>query len=128
MINVIDISQFRVKLKATIHTSGRLGFTKDTADFLGLSSLPYVLFANDDEDPEQLYMALVDEELPNSMKVNVSGKYFYIQTNLLFDNLGYDYKKKTIMFDLIREPKYDEVLSGKTYRMNVRYGKNKKTK
>ena len=128
MISIIDISQFRVKLKATIHASGRLGFTKDTADFLNLSSFPCVLVASDDEDPELLYMALLSQEMPNSMRVQLSGKYFYIQTNLLFDNLGFDYKKKTIMFDLIREPKYDEMLSGKTYRMSVRYGKNKKQK
>lgn len=126
MIQIIDTTQFRVKLKATIHSSGKLGFTKATADFLGLSSVPYVLFARDDEDSTLLFMAVLTEELPNSMKVNVSGKYFYVQTNLLFDSLGYDYRKKTIMFDLVREPKYDEVLSGKTYRMNIRYGKNKK--
>ena len=44
----------------------------------------------------------------------------------MFDQLGFDYKKKSIMFDLIRDSKLDDELNVKTYRLSVRYGKNKK--
>ena len=50
MIRIIKTRDFNVKLKATIHSSGRLGFTSDTAVALSLSSASFAKFANDDED------------------------------------------------------------------------------
>lgn len=42
MISIIKTSDFNVKLKATIHSSGRLGFTADTAARLNLSEQTYI--------------------------------------------------------------------------------------
>lgn len=128
MITIIDTSQFKVKLKATIHATGRLSFSQETADVLDFEKHPFVLFARDDENQEDLYMVLVQQDLSMSMKVNSSGNYRYLPTKLMFDNFGWEYRKQSIMFDLVRKQDLDESLHGVVYKMIKRYGKTKKIK
>ena len=64
MISIIKTSDFNVKLKATIHSSGRLGFTADTAVNLNLSDDTFVKFAKDNENENELFMIFVVVSLP----------------------------------------------------------------
>ena len=118
-INIIDTTQFSVKLKATIQATGKLGFTNETANCLNLQIGQAVNFAKDDET-EELYLIIANEATANTLKVCKSGMYYYIQTKLMFDAFGYEYKKKTIIFDLTRKKDLDEYLNGKVYKMNKR--------
>lgn len=118
-INIIDTTQFSVKLKATIQATGKLGFTNETANSLNLQIGQAVNFAKDDET-EELYLIIAKDSAINTLKVCKSGMYYYIQTKLMFDALGYDYKKKTIIFDLTRKKDLDESLNGRVYKMNKR--------
>lgn len=120
MISIIKTSEYNVKLKATIHSSGRLGFTADTADKLNLSGEVYVKFANDDENENELFMVLVPNEDEDSFKVVKSGKYYYLPTTAMFQSFGFDFKKYNIMFDLVRMSDYDEIVNGKVYKLNKR--------
>lgn len=120
MISIIKTSEFNVKLKATIHSSGRLGFTADTADKLNLSGGVHVKFAKDDENENELFMVLVPEEDEDSFKIIKSGKYYYLPTTAMFQSFGYDFKKYNIMFDLVRMSDYDEIVNGKVYKLNKR--------
>ena len=130
MIRIIKTRDFNVKLKATIHSSRRLGFTSDTAVALSLSSASFAKFANDDEDDKALYLIISSSEDEDSFKVTKSGAYYYLPTSLMFDAFGYDYKRYNIMFDLVRISELDELLGGNVYKLNKRVlmRKEKKTK
>lgn len=130
MISIIKTRDFNVKLKATIHSSGRLGFTSDTASSLNLSSSSFVKFAKDDEDDRALYLILTDKPDEDTFKVTKSGSYFYLPTSLMFESFGYDYRKYNIMFDMVRMMDLDELLEGQVYKLNKRVimRKEKKTK
>lgn len=119
-ISIIRTKDFNVKLKVTIHSSGRLGFTADTAKALNLSSNLYVKFAKDDEDEKSLYLILVKDPDDDAFRVIKSGAYYYIPTTLMFESLGFDYKKYNIMFDMIRMPDLDAFLEGQVYKLNKR--------
>ena len=118
-INIIDITQFSVKLKATVQATGKLGFTNETANCLNLQIGQAVNFAKDDET-EDLYLIIANDNIANTLKVCKSGMYYYIPTKLMFDAFGYDYKKKTIIFELARKKELDDSLNGRVYKMNKR--------
>lgn len=120
MISIIKTSDFNVKLKATIHSSGRLGFTADTAVNLNLSDDTFVKFAKDNENENELFMIFVAEKDEDTFKVVKSGKYYYLPTTAMFQSFGYDFKKYNIMFDMVRMSDYDEIVNGKVYKLNKR--------
>lgn len=130
MISIIRTRDFNVKLKATIHSSGRLGFTADTATALSLSSSSFAKFARDDEDDKSLYLIVTSTGDDDSFRVTKSGAYYYLPTTLMFESFGYDYKKFNIMFDLVRMSNLDELLGGHVYKLNKRVlmRKERKTK
>ena len=120
MISIIKTSDFNVKLKATIHSSGRLGFTADTANRLNLSEQTYIKFAKDDENDNDLFMIVVADEDEDTFRVVRSGKYYYLPTTTMFQSFGYDFKKFNFMFDMVRMSYYDEIVNGKVYKLNKR--------
>ncbi|MDO4511687.1 MAG: hypothetical protein Q4B68_07725 [Bacteroidales bacterium] len=120
MIEIIDISMFSLKLKATIQKSGRLGFTRDTANAIGCNKEISVKFARDSEDGDALYMIVSEKGATNSLSVSKAGEYYYVQAKLLFDSLGIDYKTQTVMFDLVRMSNLDINLGGQVYKLNKR--------
>lgn len=126
-INIISAKQFATKMKVTIQSSGRLGFTDDTAKVLDLASGKYVKFAQDDET-SILYFILVNEECEDAFSIRESGGYFYVPTKMMFDMLGMDYENNNIMFDLIRQAALDESLQGQVYLMKPRINKRKEKK
>ena len=130
MIQIIKTRDFNVKLKATIHSSGRLGFTAETASSLNLASSQFAKFAKDDEDDKSLYLIITSESDEDTFKVTKSGSYFYLPTTLMFESFGYDYKKYNIIFDLVRMSDLDELLGGQVYKLNKRVimRKEKKSK
>lgn len=120
MIKIINTSDFNVKLKATIHSSGRLGFTANTAASLALSNKTYIKFGKDDENDNELFLIIVDEDDEDTFRVIRSGKYYYLPTTAMFQSFGYDFKKYNIMFDMVRMSDYDEIVNGKVYKLNKR--------
>lgn len=115
----LSAKRFQAKLKATIQSSGRLGFTDKTAKELKLERGSLLKFLQDDSSKE-LFMVKMANEDEDAFDVKLSGSYFYVATKLLFDELGYDYKTKNYMFDLVRKPDLDEETGGETYKMNIR--------
>ena len=115
MINIIKASEYKTKLKATIQATGRLGFTEETSDKLDFSTQKYIKFAQDDAD-SAMYMIVTDIDDNDAFKVCTSGKYYYLATQYLFDALGFDYRNKTIMFDLTRMNELDIELNGIVYK------------
>ena len=126
-ITILSAKQFATKLKATIQASGRLGFTAETATALGLESGKFAKFAKDDEK-ESLYLIIINESNEDAFEIRVSSGYYYVPTKVMFDTLGFNYENGNIMFDLVRQPSYDDDLQGQVYYMKQRPIKNKDKK
>lgn len=105
---ILSAKEFITKLKCTIQATGKLGFTEATAKHMKLSKESYVQFAQDNESKDVLYIIHINEKNEDAFKVVKAGDYFYVNTKALFDSLGYDYKKNTIIFDMI-EQKDEEI-------------------
>ena len=110
-LNYVSARAYAVKLKATIHSSGKLGFTDETSRSLKLLSIPGVKFALDETGI--LYMTLCKKADDDCFKVCKAGAYYYVNAKALFDDKGYDYKNNSIIFDLTKIEEYKD-----TYRLN----------
>lgn len=100
-LKIFSAREYNAKLKCTIHSSGKLGFTDETAKELGLSVESGIKFAGNDNDEFFLINGrnTCDED---AFEVCKSGAYYYVNARPLFDSLGFDYKNNVIMFDLSR--------------------------
>ena len=100
---ILSASKYTSKLKATVHTSGKLGFTEVTARELGFKedTENFVQFAQDDENQDILYLINDAIDDGDSFRINKAGKYYYVNSKLLFDSLGIDYVNQTVIYDMI---------------------------
>lgn len=113
-LKILSAQNFNVNLKCTIHASGKLGFTEATAKELELSENSGIKFAQDDEG--SLYLINLKAPDKDSFKVNKAGAYYYVNAKILFDQLGYDYRNNTIIFDMTNIPE----LENNYYKLNER--------
>ncbi len=118
-VRILKAKDFSTKLKVTIQATGKLGFTEDTANELGLSDQSYLVLGVDDEDADLMYLVVSDQN-DDAFKVCKAGHYFYLPTTRLFQSLGMDFRAKTIMFDLARAEELDGELNGIVYKMYKR--------
>lgn len=90
--------------KATVHSSGKLGFSSDAIDFLNLTVGKTIQFAQnaEDEDDVNLYAIINDNIQEGAFRISKAGNYFYVNTRNLFDSLGIDYKNTKIIYDLVK--------------------------
>jgi len=121
---ILSAKKFATTLKATIHRTGRLGFTAETATALDLNAEKFAKFAQDDENGF-LYLIINNEGSEDAFPVRENGGYYFIATKVMFDTLGFNYENGDIMFDLVRRPSLDEDLQGQVYYMKQRPIKNK---
>lgn len=116
----IQLNNCNVNLRCTIQSTGKLGFTSATAKALHLGENMWVKFAQDTEDTSILYMVFVLEKTDDSFEVTKSGNYYTLHTRGLFEMLEYDYKNKTIIFDMARAANLDDTAKGQVYKMKRR--------
>lgn len=124
---ILSAKKFATTLKATIHKTGRLGFTDETAKALDLKSGKFAKFAQDDET-SSLYLIINNEGSEDAFPVRENGGYYFIATKVMFDTLGFNYEEGNVMFDLIRKPSLDDDLQGQVYFMKQRQIKPKEKK
>ena len=111
-IKFIKASELDKNLKATIHKSGKFGFTIEAAGKLGLNETKSISIGVNEDDLEDanLYVAVNNGVEKDAFKVNKAGGYYYVNTKLLFDNLKIDYANKSIMFDIVEEKIDDAII------------------
>lgn len=99
-------------VKATIHRSGKLGFSQAAIDKLELNQDTYAKLAINESDRKDtnLYLKVVREYDGESLKVNKAGNYYYLNTRDFFNELGVDYYKKRIIYDIVDMDYGGEVL------------------
>ena len=101
-LKILSAKEYNIKLKGTIHASGRFGFTEATAKELKLTNKSAVKFAIDEDDNGALYLINCETPDEDAFKVLKAGNYFSINAKPLFDSLGLDYKNQNVMFDMMK--------------------------
>ena len=69
------------------------------------------------------HIGVLDED---SFKANKSGEYYSLSTSILFEKLGFDFKKQSVICDLKREEEADEFVGGEAYRLVSRAPKSRR--
>lgn len=92
-------------LKATVHRTGKLGFSFEAAKKLKLSENKSASIAIDEDKPDDkdLYLIIQNDKPDGSFPIYKAGKYHYINTKTLFDSLKLDYLKNSVVYDIMEE-------------------------
>ena len=94
-------------IKATIHKSGKLGFSSGAEDFMGIKeNVFFKIGFNESGEEGNIYMVPVDSE-EGAFKVSKAGQYYYINLKNVFDKKGIDYKNKSYIYDIRKEKSED---------------------
>lgn len=90
-------------IKATIHSTGKLGFSDEAAKSLSLTAEKTISFAQNEEDPndENLYAIIHDGPQEGAFKIYKAGQYYSVSTKKMFDKMDVDYVKYRVIFDMI---------------------------
>jgi hypothetical protein len=99
----IKSNEIEKNAKSSIHKSGKLGFSGTATRKLRLENgVNLVVSINEDDAmDENLYVAVLKEDAEGAFKVVKAGDYYYCNTKALFDQLGVDYRSKTIIYDIV---------------------------
>ena len=106
MALIIYKNEEATKLKATVHKTGKLGFTDATAKHLKLTNGAKIQFATDSEDEHCFYLINSPNSADDLFEVKVSGGYFSVNIKSLLDKRRVDYVNQTVIFDMERDDNY----------------------
>ena len=95
-------------IKATIHKTGKLGFSSGAEDFMEINEESYfkIGFNNNDSTDDNLYVVKSATE-SGAFKVSKAGMYYYINLKNVFDKRGIDYRNKSYIYDIKKENSED---------------------
>lgn len=104
-IKWIDPSALDKHVKATIHKTGKLGFSNGAAKKLQLADNKSICVGTSLENPNDrcLYLIVHENKTEEGFKIAKSGMYYYLNTKFLFDSIGIDYKKEIVTYDITQE-------------------------
>lgn len=89
-------------LKASVHKTGKLGFTTEAAQKLSLSieKTMGVAINEEDSNDKNLYIVIYPGPHAGAFRISKAGAYYYIQAKALFDTLKIDYVKESVVYDI----------------------------
>jgi hypothetical protein len=92
-------------IRATVHKSGKMGFTIEAAKKMGLSPDKSMSIGMNEENSEDknLYVLINKSKQKDSFSILKAGDYYYVNTNPLFNSLKLDYTKNSISFDIAED-------------------------
>lgn len=104
--------------KVTIQKTGKMGFTKDAAEYLKLDQMKSANIGENEEDStdKSLYLVVLTDNT-GFFSVQKAGDYFYIKTKVLFDNLKLDYTNTSLSYDMTKIVEDGETYYKLTYRL-----------
>jgi len=90
-------------VKATIHKSGKLGFSQAAIDKLELTQNTYLMIGTNKENKKDnnIYLVISRESNELAIKVNKAGDYYYLNTKDFFNEISVDFKNKSIIYDIV---------------------------
>lgn len=123
-LKIYSAKQYAIKLKCTIQSTGKLGFTSGTAKVLQLNPESCIKIACEEEQ-NVMYLIVCNEPDEDGFNVDYISNYYSLPTTVLFNELGIDYKHYTVMYDLSRDVSLDEEVNGRAYKMTPRINAKK---
>ena len=102
-IEFFQPKDFEGNLKATIHVSGKLGFTDAAIKKIGISEKKGIKIGRNSKQAadKNLYAVFVDSSDETAFKINKAGAYYYVNTKALFDTMEIPYRTKRVSFDIV---------------------------
>lgn len=126
MSNIIDLEFYSPKdnfgtVKATVHKTGKLGFSSGAAKMLELEKKSFfnIGFNKSNSKDKELYLLPVSEKNDNSFRLIKAGLYYYIYIKNVLIDLHIDYRNESIIYDI----EEIEIKGEKCYKM-IRRKKN----
>jgi hypothetical protein len=103
-LDFFNAEEIEKNAKATVHTSGKLGFSSGAIDLLDFENKKFIRLARNkgNENDENLYAVMQEDAQGGAFRISKSGEYYYVNTKNLFDGLGIDYKNNTVIYDLVK--------------------------
>lgn len=104
-IKFFKVKELDRNLKATVHQSGKMGFTIEASNKMELTVDKSISIGMDEDNKEDtnLYVVVNDTKEENSFPVLKAGDYYYINTKPLFSTLKIDYKKNNIAYEITKD-------------------------
>lgn len=96
-------------IKATVHKTGKLGFSSGASKFMKLDRVKFfnVGLNKADDNDKNLYLVSANHETGKSFKLVKAGDYYYIFIKNILSELRIDYKNENVIYD-IEEIKQEE--------------------
>ena len=90
-------------IKASIHKTGKLGFSSGAQAFMGISEDCYfkVGFVGEGGNEDIYLVPAAKDEI--AFKVAKAGDYYYINLKHVFDKRSFDYKNETLIYDIKKQ-------------------------
>lgn len=111
-LKFISPSELSGNAKATVHKTGKLGFSAGAAEKLDLSDyrdkFAKIAINGDYTEDKNLYVIVTDDEDDESYPILKAGQYFYLSLKRLFEKFDENYKNETIIYDIKKGDFHDD--------------------
>ena len=89
-------------IKATVHKSGKLGFSSGASKFMRLETRKFVRIATNKSNLNDkcLYVLPIEDQTDKSFKVVKAGDYYYVFIRNILQERNLDYKTKNFVYDI----------------------------
>ena len=116
-LSFYEAKELSGKVKCSIHKTGRLGFSEEAADLLKLDERKFAKIGTDPEEDnkENLFLLFATESDNETFKIYKAGKYYFLKTQYLFNDLGVDFRNNKIKYG-IQEFEHDGIKLFKLFR------------
>lgn len=96
--NLIDAQRYSGNTKCSVQQSGRIGFTKEGAELLGLEKDKRLLIS--EMENGDLAAIICDSDETRGFKIQVASGYCYAKMKNYFDSLGIDYVANRVSYSI----------------------------
>lgn len=102
LIEFEDPNKSNSVIKASIHKTGKLGFSSGAQEFLNLKETSSFKVGFNPNDEGMIYLVPTTDE-NQAFKVSKAGDYYYINLKHVFDKKGIEYQSKSVIYDIKKE-------------------------
>lgn len=99
----VKASKVNKVLRCSVHKTGKLGFTRDAAEYLQLKSGYSVQILTNDDDPKDLNLyvkVFENQDDIDNFKVSKAGDYYYVNLKSFYELHNIDYIKNDVSYDI----------------------------
>ena len=130
-LKVHNAAELDKNAKATVQSTGRLGFSEGAKKKMKIDAGKFVVIASNEEDEtdENLYAWVEDSDINGGFRLNKAGDYYNVNTKPLFDQLQVDYRDKnsSVIYDIVDFHYGDQQIFKLIKRVITRSKRKKKT-